>query len=64
MFEGWLSLSDIKALQDWNVSIGIYFSSMFKECSSLIDITALQNWKVFNEKILILYSEDALNYQI
>ena len=47
MFKGFLSLSDIKALQNWNVSIGIYFSSMIKGFLSLFDLTALQNWKVF-----------------
>ena len=38
MFYGCSSLIDIKGLENWNVSNGNYFTSMFSECSSLIDI--------------------------
>ena len=46
---GWCTLlSDIKALQNWNVSNGNNFQGMFYECSSLSDIKALQNWNISN----------------
>ena len=48
MFYGCSSLSDIKPLQNWNVSNGNNFSHMFSGCSSLLDIKALQNWNVSN----------------
>ena len=52
MFNGCSSLSDIKSLQNWNVSNGKYFfSSMFAGFSSLIDIKPLQNWKVSKSKL-------------
>ena len=51
MFNGCSSLSDIKSLQKWNISIGKYFSSMFAGFSSLIDIKPLQHWKVSKSKI-------------
>ena len=42
MFNGCSSLSDIKSLQNWNVSNGKYFfSSMFAGFSSLIDINKI-----------------------
>ena len=43
------SLSDIKPLENWNVSNGNIFDNMFKECSSLLDITPFKNWKGFTE---------------
>ena len=46
MFCGCSSLSDIKALENWNVSNGNNFQSMFYGCSSLSDIKALKNWKI------------------
>ena len=52
MFWDFKSLSDIKPLQNWNVSNGNNFSSMFSECSSLSDIKPLQNWNVSNKKYL------------
>ena len=51
MFNGCSSLSDIKSLQNRNVSNGKYFSSMFAGFSSLIDIKPLHNWKVSKSKI-------------
>ena len=47
MFYGCSSLSDIKVLQNWNVSNGNNFECMFYECSSLSDVTILKNWKYF-----------------
>ena len=44
MFYGCISLIDIKALQNWNVSNGNNFSRMFWGCKSLKDIKELQNW--------------------
>ena len=49
MFSWCKSLSDIKSLENWNVSNGNDFSYMFNECSSLSDIKSLQNWNVSNE---------------
>ncbi len=46
MFNGCKSLSDIKPLQNWNVSNGNNFSDMFSECKSLSDIKPLQNWNI------------------
>ena len=48
MFFGCSSLSDIKSLENWNVSNGIDFSGMFWGCSSLSDIKSLENWNVSN----------------
>ena len=44
------SLSDIKALENWNVSNGKYFLYMFSSCKSLSDIKPLENWNVSNDK--------------
>jgi hypothetical protein len=41
MFCGWSSLSYIKPLENWNVSNGNNFESMFGRCSSLSDIKPL-----------------------
>ena len=49
MLYGCLSLSDIKPLQNWNVSNGNNFYCMFYGCSSLSDIKPLQNWKYFKD---------------
>ena len=46
-------LSDIKALEKWNVSNGNNFSYMFAGCSQLSDIKALEKWNV---------SKSLLNY--
>ena len=53
MFSGCSSLSDIKALEKWNVSNGNNFESMFFGCSSLSDIKALEKWNV--SKSLLKY---------
>ena len=39
-------LSDIKALEKWNVSNSNNFSCMFYGCKSLSDIKGLENWNV------------------
>ena len=46
MFSGCSSLSDIKVLEEWNVSNGIYFKGMFSKCSTLLDTTLLEKWNV------------------
>ena len=38
MFCDCKSLSDINALENWDVSNGIDFDDMFRECKSLSDI--------------------------
>ena len=48
MFHECSSLSDIKALEKWNVSNGKDFSYLFSWCSSLSDIKVLENWNVSN----------------
>ena len=48
MFSWCESLSDIKPLQNWNVSNGNNFSGMFCGCSSLSDIKPLENWNISN----------------
>ena len=46
--EQYILLSDINPLKNWNVSKGISFDSMFRECSILSDIKALEKWDVSN----------------
>ena len=46
MFFGCISLKDIKPLENWIISKGIYFSRMFYDCLSLNDIKPLENWNV------------------
>ena len=46
MFYGCSSLSDIKVLENWNVSNGNNFFGMFFGCSSLSDIKGLENWNI------------------
>ena len=48
MFNGCSMLTDIKALEKWNVSNGKDFRGMFTECSSLTDIKPLEKWNVSN----------------
>ena len=43
IFYGYVSLKDIKFLENWNVSKGNNFSYMFHFCSSLSDIKSLEN---------------------
>ena len=64
MFWGSLSLSDIKPLENWNVSIGNDFGNIFCRCSSLLDIKPLENWNEQMEIILNFYFMDAHHYQI
>jgi hypothetical protein len=49
MFYKCSSLSDIKPLENWNVSNGNNFEGMFCYCSSLSDIKPLENWN-FSDK--------------
>ena len=46
MFGDCSSLSDIKPLENWNVSNGTNFEGMFYKCSSLNNIKPLENWKL------------------
>ena len=41
-------MTDIKVLENWNVSNGNDFSSMFNGCRSLSNIKGLENWNVSN----------------
>ena len=38
------SLSDIKPLENWNVSNGKNFENILSGCDSLLDKTPIQNW--------------------
>ena len=46
MFSECSSLSDLKPIQNWNVSNGNNFSHIFFKCSSLSDLKPIQNWNV------------------
>jgi len=46
MFGGCSSLSDIKALQNWNVSDGKNFYGIFQGCPSLLEVKILQKWNL------------------
>ena len=48
MFHNCQSLQAINELLNWNVSNGIYFSSMFASCKLLQDLNGSQNWNVSN----------------
>ena len=48
MFSGCSSLSDVKGLENWNLSNGNNFGYMFSGCSSLSDVKGLENWNVSN----------------
>ena len=50
MFLGCSSLSDIKALQNWNVSNENYYIGMLRGCPLLSDIKVLENWNLSNWK--------------
>ena len=54
------SLSDINALQNWNVCNGINFSFIFKGCS-LSDIKPLNNWKKVNNYLVNNLGEHMYN---
>ena len=45
MFSERSSLSDIKVLENWDVSKNSVFSGMFQNCS-LSDIKPLENWNI------------------
>ena len=59
MFNRCSSLSDIKGLENWNVSNGNNFVGMFSYCSSLSDIKPLKNWKVSKENDLSILFYDS-----
>ena len=68
MFRGCSNLSDIKALEKWNVSNGNNFTHMFRGCSKLSDIKALEKWNISNSLLknikyikLFLYSDKTNN---
>ena len=42
----YILLSDINPLKNWDVSKGINFDSMFRNCKSLSNINALENWDI------------------
>ena len=42
------SLTDLTALENWNVSKVTNMKSMFSRCASLTDLTALERWDVSN----------------
>ena len=50
MFRGCKLLSDIKPLQNWNVSNGNNFSYMFSKCDKLTNIKPLTNWNFLNSQ--------------
>ena len=56
-------LNDIKPLENWNVSNGNNYSSMFAGCKSLNDIKPLENWNVSNGTNFksIFYGYELLN---
>ena len=50
MFYECSSLSDIKGLEKWNISIGNNFEFMFYGCSSLSDIKGLEKMECIKWK--------------
>ncbi len=52
MFNQYSSLSNIKALEKWNVSNGNNFRCMFEGCSSLSNIKALEKWNLSNKTFI------------
>ena len=48
MFSKCSSLSDIKPLENWNVSNGINFQNMFGKCPLIKDFTPLKKWNTSN----------------
>ena len=49
MFSECSSLSDIKSLENWNISNGTDFSYMFWGCSLLLDIKSLERYKIIRK---------------
>ena len=64
MFFRCSSLTDVKPLENWNVSNGNDFSNMFSECSSLSDIKVYKIGMYQKEIILVLCSMKVHQYQI
>ena len=50
MFNGYISLQDIKGLENWNISNRNNFPRMFYGYISLQDIKKLENWNALNGK--------------
>ena len=46
MFSKCSLLSDIKPLENWNVSNDTDFCGMFYCCKSLLDVKSLEKWNV------------------
>ena len=46
MFFDCSSLSDIKSMQNWNVSKTENFAYIFFGCSPLLDISQIKKWKI------------------
>ena len=57
MFYKCSSLSDIKGLENWNISKGNNFSYMFNKCSSLSDIKPLEKWNLSKPNSNNFYSK-------
>ena len=51
MFNECSRLSDIKTLENWNVSNNSDFVGMFISCNNLLDLSPLENWRVSIEKL-------------
>ena len=49
MFSGCSSITDIKALEKWDVSNYTNFGGLFEDCSSLSDIKELKNGMYRND---------------
>ena len=52
MFNGCSLLSDIKPIENWNVSNGTDFRSIFNDCLLLSNIKPLEKLKLLNKYIL------------
>ena len=44
------NLLDIHAIENWNVSKGTNFESMFGECSKLSVMKSIQKWNISKEQ--------------
>ena len=51
MFNDCSELSDIKPLENWNISKGVNFERMFTDCSKSLDKRPLEKWKLLNKNI-------------
>ena len=52
MFEGCVSLINLKGLEKWNVKNITYMEGLFKNCKSLISIPDISNWNIKKLKSL------------